>query len=99
MLEFDLVVRGGTIADGTGAGLFEGDVAMRDGKIAALGRVSGRGKEEISAKGFLVTPGFVDIHTHYDGQAIWSERLSPSSSHGVSTVVGGNCGGGFAPCP
>jgi N-acyl-D-aspartate/D-glutamate deacylase len=97
-LDFDLVVRGGTIADGTGGNLFEGDVAIRAGKIAALGRVDGRGTEEIDAKGLLVTPGFVDIHTHYDGQAIWTERLSPSSSHGVTTVVAGNCGVGFAPC-
>ncbi|MGA9794687.1 MAG: amidohydrolase family protein [Rhizomicrobium sp.] len=96
--EFDLVVRGGTIADGSGGDLFEADVAIKDGKIAALGRISARGREEIDAKGLLVTPGFVDIHTHYDGQAIWSERLSPSSSHGVTTVVAGNCGVGFAPC-
>jgi N-acyl-D-aspartate/D-glutamate deacylase len=96
--DFDMVVRGGTIADGAGGGLFEGDVAIKDGKIAAVGKVSGRGAEEIDAKGKLVTPGFVDVHTHYDGQLSWGERLSPSSGHGVTTVVAGNCGVGFAPC-
>ena len=98
MAEFDLVVRGGTIADGSGGELFEGDVAIRDGKIAQVGKVSGGGNEEISAKGLLVTPGFVDIHTHYDGQITWAERMQPSSGHGVTTVVMGNCGVGFAPC-
>jgi N-acyl-D-amino-acid deacylase len=96
--EYDLVIRGGTIVDGTGATPFEGDVALKDGRIAAIGKVTGSGKDEIDARGQLVTPGFVDIHTHYDGQAVWADRLSPSSSHGVTTVVGGNCGVGFAPC-
>ena len=95
---FDLVIRNGLVVDGSGAERFEADVAVTDGRIAAIGAVSGRGAEEIDAHGLLVTPGFVDIHTHYDGQAVWSERLSPSSSHGVTTVVGGNCGVGFAPC-
>jgi N-acyl-D-amino-acid deacylase len=95
---YDLVIRNGLVIDGTGAERFEADVAIAGGRIAAIGAVSGAGAEEIDAKGKLVTPGFVDIHTHYDGQAVWSERLSPSSSHGVSTVVGGNCGVGFAPC-
>jgi N-acyl-D-amino-acid deacylase len=95
---YDLIIRNGLVIDGSGADRFEADVAVTDGRIAAVGAVSGRGLEEIDAKGKLVTPGFVDIHTHYDGQAVWSERLSPSSSHGVSTVVGGNCGVGFAPC-
>jgi N-acyl-D-aspartate/D-glutamate deacylase len=95
---YDLVIRDGLVVDGSGAERFEADVAVTDGRIAAIGALSGRGLEEIDAKGRLVTPGFVDIHTHYDGQAVWSERLSPSSSHGVSTVVGGNCGVGFAPC-
>ena len=98
MSEHDLVIRGGTIVDGSGGALFEGDVAVKDGRIAALGQVGGRGAEEIDAKGRIVTPGFVDVHTHYDGQAIWSERLAPSSSHGVTTAVMGNCGVGFAPC-
>ena len=95
---YDLVIRNGLVVDGSGAERFEADVAVADGRIAAIGAVSGRGAEEIDAHGLLVTPGFVDIHTHYDGQAVWSERLSPSSSHGVTTVVGGNCGVGFAPC-
>ena len=98
MKNFDLVVRGGTVLDGSGGDPFEGDVAVVDGKIAALGAVDGTGAEEIDARGLLVTPGFVDIHTHYDGQAIWGERLTPSSWHGVTTVVTGNCGVGFAPC-
>ena len=97
MADYDLVVRGGTVADGTGTGTREADVAVKDGKIAAVGTVSGKGAEEIDAKGLLVTPGFVDIHTHYDGQATWDSRLQPSSWHGVTTVVMGNCGVGFAP--
>jgi N-acyl-D-aspartate/D-glutamate deacylase len=97
MADFDLVVRGGTVADGTGSSAREADVAVKDGKIAAVGKVSGKGAEEIDAKGLLVTPGFVDIHTHYDGQATWDSRLQPSSWHGVTTAVMGNCGVGFAP--
>lgn len=95
---YDLLVRGGTIVDGSGTSPFEGDVAIRGDRIVAIGRIDGTAAEEIDATGLIVTPGFVDIHTHYDGQAIWSERLSPSSSHGVTTVVVGNCGVGFAPC-
>jgi N-acyl-D-amino-acid deacylase len=98
MSDYDLIIRGGTIADGTGGALSEGDVAITGGKIAAMGRFSGSGTDEIDAKGRVVTPGFVDVHTHYDGQTIWSERLSPSSAHGVTTAVMGNCGVGFAPC-
>ncbi|TMJ22584.1 MAG: D-aminoacylase, partial [Alphaproteobacteria bacterium] len=97
MADYDLVVRGGTVADGMGAGTREADVAVKDGKIAAVGAVPGKGAEEIDAKGLLVTPGFVDIHTHYDGQATWDSRLQPSSWHGVTTAVMGNCGVGFAP--
>jgi len=95
--EYDIVIRGGTIMDGNGGVPFTGDVAMKDGKIAAMGTVSGSGKEEIDATGLAVTPGFVDIHTHYDGQAMWDSHLAPSSWHGVTTVVMGNCGVGFAP--
>ncbi|WP_431855387.1 N-acyl-D-amino-acid deacylase family protein [Azospirillum sp.] len=95
---FDIVIRGGTVVDGTGGEPFEGDVAIAGGRIAAVGRVPGRGTEEIDARGLLVTPGFVDIHTHYDGQVTWSERLRSSSTLGVTTVVMGNCGVGFAPC-
>ena len=94
----DLVIRNGTVVDGTGAPPFEADVAVRDGRIAELGAVRGTGREEIDARGLLVTPGFVDIHTHYDGQATWDAHLSPSSWHGVTTAVMGNCGVGFAPC-
>jgi len=94
----DLVIRGGTLVDGSGAPPREADVAVKDGKIAAVGKVAGRGTEEIDARGMLVTPGFVDIHTHYDGQATWDQRMQPSSWHGVTTVVMGNCGVGFAPC-
>ena len=96
-MDYDLVIRGGTVADGTGDPLFEADVAVSGDRIAQVGKVAGRGKEEIDAKGKLVTPGFVDIHTHYDGQAIWEDRLIPSSWHGVTTTVFGNCGVGFAP--
>ncbi len=97
MAEYELVVRGGTLADGTGGALREADVAITGGKIAAIGDLRGAGREEIDAKGLLVTPGFVDIHTHYDGQASWDSQLAPSSWHGVTTVVMGNCGVGFAP--
>jgi N-acyl-D-aspartate/D-glutamate deacylase len=95
---FDLVIRGGTVIDGTGAPAFDADVAVKDGVIAAVGKIAGSGVEEIDARGQMVTPGFVDIHTHYDGQATWDGRMQPSSWHGVTTVVMGNCGVGFAPC-
>ena len=97
MHEFDLVIRGGDLIDGTGGPRFCGDVAVLDGAIAQVGKVSGRGRREIDAGGRLVHPGFVDIHTHYDGQATWDVNLAPSSWHGVTTVVMGNCGVGFAP--
>lgn len=98
-MTYDLIIRNGTIVDGLGGEPFVGDVAVRDGVIAAVGNVNGeRAAREIDAAGLLVTPGFVDLHTHYDGQSIWSERLTPSSAHGVTTVVMGNCGVGFAPC-
>ncbi len=94
---YDLVIRGGTLADGKGGMPVEADVAVLGGRIAAVGKIAGIGREEIDAKGRLVTPGFVDIHTHYDGQATWDSRLAPSCWHGVTTVVMGNCGVGFAP--
>ena len=98
MAEYDLIVRGGLVVDGTGAPGVLADVAVAGGRVVAVGRVSGRGAEEVDADGAVVTPGFVDVHTHYDGQATWEERMTPSSQHGVTTVVAGNCGVGFAPC-
>ncbi|WBP92507.1 amidohydrolase family protein [Mycolicibacterium neoaurum] len=95
---FDLVIRGGTIVDGLGGEPYAGDIAIADGIIRAIGAVDGPGDREIDATGLHVTPGFVDLHTHYDGQAIWSDRMTPSSAHGVTTAVMGNCGVGFAPC-
>lgn len=97
MSNYDLVVRGGTVIDGSGLAGRTADVAIKDGMIAAVGQVSGQGHEEIDADGSIVTPGFVDIHTHYDGLATWANRMNPSSHHGVTTAVMGNCGVGFAP--
>jgi N-acyl-D-amino-acid deacylase len=98
-MTYDLIIRNGTIVDGLGGEPYVGDIAVRDGVIAAVGSINGDTAErDIDATGLLVTPGFVDLHTHYDGQAIWSERMTPSSAHGVTTVVMGNCGVGFAPC-
>jgi N-acyl-D-aspartate/D-glutamate deacylase len=95
---YDLCIRNGTIVDGLGGVPYLGDVAVADGMIAAVGSVEGDARREIDATGLLVTPGFIDLHTHYDGQAIWSDRMTPSSAHGVTTAVMGNCGVGFAPC-
>jgi N-acyl-D-amino-acid deacylase len=92
----DVVIRGGTVVDGTGAASFSADVAISGGRIAEIGKV-GAGKREIDAAGLLVAPGWVDIHTHYDGQASWDPYMTPSSWHGVTTAVMGNCGVGFAP--
>ncbi|ORB90712.1 N-acyl-D-amino-acid deacylase family protein [Mycobacterium persicum] len=98
-MTYDLLIRNGTIVDGSGGEPYVGDVAVQDGVIRVVGVVNDESaKREIDATGLLVTPGFVDLHTHYDGQAIWSDRLTPSSAHGVTTVVMGNCGVGFAPC-
>lgn len=93
----DLVIRNGTLVDGTGAPRFKADVAIDGGLISAIGPSIGPGKEEIDATGKIVAPGWVDIHTHYDGQATWDAEMAPSSWHGVTTVVMGNCGVGFAP--
>jgi N-acyl-D-aspartate/D-glutamate deacylase len=94
----DLVVRNGLIVDGTGGEPYRGDVAITDGKIVAVGDVTQTGREEIDAEGCIVTPGFVDLHTHYDGHVLWDTHLQPSSNHGVTTALIGNCGVGFAPC-
>lgn len=97
MRTVDLVIRGGTVYDGTGAAPFQADIAIADGRIVEVGEVRARGREEIDAHGLMVTPGWVDIHTHYDGQVTWDSRLTPSSTLGATTVVAGNCGVGFAP--
>ena len=93
----DMVIRGGTIVDGTGGAPFNADIAIDGGLITKVGSVADKGHEEMDATGLIVTPGFVDIHTHYDGQATWDSEMAPSSWHGVTTVVMGNCGVGFAP--
>jgi N-acyl-D-aspartate/D-glutamate deacylase len=98
MAHYDLIIRGGTLHDGTGSEPRVADIAVKDGRIAAIGEVIGGASEEIDARGLLVTPGFVDVHTHYDGQTTWESQLAPSSQHGVTSVVMGNCGVGFAPC-
>jgi N-acyl-D-aspartate/D-glutamate deacylase len=94
---YDLVIRGGTIVDGSGAAPFLGDVGIVGDLITAVGTIEDKGAQEIDAHGLIVTPGFVDVHTHYDGQVTWENTLAPSSNHGVTTVVMGNCGVGFAP--
>jgi N-acyl-D-amino-acid deacylase len=94
---YDLVIRNGLVIDGTGSAPFKADVAVKDGRIAKIGTIDGSGAEEIDAKGCIVTPGFIDVHTHYDGHVTWTDRLVPSSNHGVTTAVMGNCGVGFAP--
>lgn len=96
--DYDLVIRGAMLIDGTGADPRQADIAISNGIITKVGEVPRNGIEEIDARGLVVTPGFIDLHTHYDGQAIWSNHLNPSSSHGVTTVIMGNCGVGFAPC-
>jgi N-acyl-D-aspartate/D-glutamate deacylase len=94
----DMVIRGGTVVDGSGGEPIVADVAITDGRVVAVGKIAQRGREEIDARGLLVTPGFVDIHTHYDAQVTWSHSLSSSCWHGVTTALIGNCGVGFAPC-
>ena len=98
MQQFELLIRNGRIVDGTGAPIYRADLGVRNGHIAAIGQQLGDAVQQIDADGLLVTPGFVDVHTHFDGQATWDERLWPSSQQGVTTAVMGNCGVGFAPC-
>lgn len=97
-MRYDLKIIGGTLIDGTGAPRYQGDIGIRDGQIVAIGEAPEVAEREIDATGLLVTPGFVDIHTHYDGQISWDADLAPSSLHGVTTAVLGSCGVGFAPC-
>ena len=94
----DLIIKNGDIVDGTGSKAFKGDLGILNGTIVKIGEISDEAKNIIDASGSHVIPGFVDIHTHYDGQVTWSEELTPSSNHGVTTAVMGNCGVGFAPC-
>ena len=97
---YDLLIENGSIYDGTGAEPYTGSVAVKDGKIVAIGpQVNGKAKETIDATGKIITPAWVDIHTHYDGQVTWDSEMNPSASHGVGTIVMGNCGVGFAPVP
>jgi N-acyl-D-aspartate/D-glutamate deacylase len=95
---FDLVIRNGTIVDGGGGEPYPADLGIRDGVIVAIGKLLEKSAQEVDATGCIVTPGFIDVHTHYDGQVTWENTLAPSSDHGVTTVLMGNCGVGFAPC-
>ena len=95
---FDYLIENATIVDGTGAKPYTGNIAMQDGKIAAVGDAEGAAKESIDAGGAYATPGWVDVHTHFDGQVSWDDKMDPSFSHGVTSVVMGNCGFTLAPC-
>ena len=96
---YDYLIKNATIVDGLGDEPYSGDLAIEGGKIAAVGKVDGSAKETINADGAYATPGWVDVHTHFDGQVSWDDKIDPSFSHGVTSVVMGNCGVGFAPCP
>ena len=98
MSDATLIIRNGTVIDGSGGAPFEADVAIANGKITQVGKVTGKGDREIDAKGQIVTPGFIDPHSHYDAQVTWSGRITPTSWNGVTTTMIGNCGVGFAPC-
>src|SRR5215471_16964144 len=95
----DLVIRGATVVDGLGNEPRRADVAVKDGKIAAIGNITDKGKETVDADGLVLSPGIVDVHTHYDAQVTWDATLSPSPSLGVTTAVIGNCGFGIVPAP
>src|SRR5512135_3618117 len=97
-MTYDIIIKGGTVVDGTGAARFGADLALANGKIAEIGRVTGSAAEIIDARGLVVAPGFVDPHTHYDAQICWDPQITSSSWHGVTSVVMGNCGVGLAPC-
>src|SRR6478752_2011284 len=97
-MSYDLVIKNGTVVDGTGAKRYQADVAIADGKVAEIGRVNEPAKRTIDASDLVVAPGFVDPHTHYDAQICWDGAVTPSSWHGVTSVVMGNCGVGIAPC-
>ncbi|MDA0979487.1 MAG: amidohydrolase family protein, partial [Proteobacteria bacterium] len=94
---YDTIIRNGTIHDGSGGEPFSGDLGIKDGRIVETGRLSAGAANEIDADGAIVAPAWVDIHTHYDGQVTWDDEMNPSASHGVGTIVMGNCGVGFAP--
>src|SRR5258708_1121810 len=93
----DIIIKGGKVLDGAGAEARTADVAIQDGRIVEIGKVRARAREVIDADGALVTPGFIDVHTHYDGQFLWDDKMDPSFSHGLTTLIAGNCGVGFAP--
>ena len=98
MPEFDIVIKDGMIIDGTRAPRIRGDIGIKNGRVAKIGRIaSGEGKQTIDARGLVVAPGFIDLHTHYDAQLFWDPSLTISGWHGVTSVVIGNCGFGFAP--
>src|SRR5689334_18929169 len=97
-MTYDVVIRGGTIVDGTGEPRFDADLALHGGKIAEIGRINADANEIIDARGLVVAPGFVDPHTHYDAQICWDPLITSSSWHGITSVVMGNCGVGIAPC-
>ena len=97
-MSYDLIIRNGTIVDGTGASRFPGDIAVKGGKIAQIGKVDGYADRVIDASDLVVAPGFVDPHTHYDAQICWDHLTTPSCWHGVTSLVMGNCGVGLAPC-